>query len=146
MSSCIGCKYNNGYCPNPNQRKMSTGCSHHVNNLSFEILIDEKSFAKLVKNHFQKKKKQEESFLEKQFNTIPQNLVDQNFCEPEKIIVNIPATIVFWKDGTKTVVKCAAGTDPDLYSAFCAAVCKKIFGSNSHLKKVIEEAYAREKK
>lgn len=66
--------------------------------------------------------------------------------KPKKIIFNYPATIVFWEDGTKTVVKCAAGTDPDLYNAFCAAVCKKIFGSNSHLKKVIEEAYTKEKK
>lgn len=66
--------------------------------------------------------------------------------KPKKIIFNYPATIVFWKDGTKTVVKCAAGTDPDLYNAFCASVCKKIFGSNSHLKKVIEKAYGKGKK
>lgn len=65
---------------------------------------------------------------------------------PQKIIHNGPETIVFWTDGTKTVVKCAAGTDPDLYNAFCAAFAKKIFGSNSHLKKVIEKAYVKEKK
>jgi len=33
-----------------------------------------------------------------------------------------------------------------LKEQFCASVCKKVFGSNSHLKKVIEESYAREKK
>lgn len=60
---------------------------------------------------------------------------------PQKIIHNGPATIVFWTDGSKTVVKCAASTDPDLYNAFCAAFAKKVFGTNSHLKKVIEEAY-----
>lgn len=80
------------------------------------------------------------------FNTVPKDYALKKYTTPHRIIVNYPATIVFWKDGTKTVVKCAAGTDPDLYSAFCAAVCKKVFGSNSHLKKVIEEAYAREKK
>ena len=81
------------------------------------------------------------SFLNKQFKTTPAIIEVQNFCEPKKIIVNGPATIVFWKDGTKTVVKCAEDTAPDLYNAFCAAVCKKVFSSNSHLKKVIEEAY-----
>lgn len=80
------------------------------------------------------------------FDTVPKDYALKKYTKPHRIIVNYPATIVFWKDGTKTVVKCAAGTDPDLYSAFCAAVCKKVFGSNSHLKKVIEEAYAREKK
>lgn len=80
------------------------------------------------------------------FNTVPKDYALKKYIEPHRIIVNYPATIVFWKDGTKTVVKCAAGTDPDLYGAFCAAVCKKVFGSNSNLKKVIEEAYAREKK
>lgn len=54
---------------------------------------------------------------------------------PKKIIHNGPATIVFWTDGSKTVVKCAAGTDPDLYNAFCAAFAKKVFGTNSRLKK-----------
>lgn len=60
---------------------------------------------------------------------------------PQKIIHNGPATIVFWSDGSKTVVKCATGTEPDLYNAFCAAFAKKVFGTNSRLKKVIEEAY-----
>lgn len=47
---------------------------------------------------------------------------------------------MFWTDGSKTVVKCAAGTDPDLYNAFCAALAKKIFGTNSKLKKTIKDA------
>lgn len=79
------------------------------------------------------------------FDTVLKDYALKKYTTPQRIIVNYPDTIVFWKDGTKTVVKCAAGTDPDLYSAFCAAVCKKVFGSNSHLKKVIEETYAREK-
>lgn len=61
--------------------------------------------------------------------------------KPKKIMFNYPATIVFWEDGTKTVVKCETWIEPDLYNAFCAALAKKIFGSSSHLKKVIEKAY-----
>ena len=56
---------------------------------------------------------------------------------PERIIKSGPATIVFWADGTKTVVKCAEGTEPDDYTAFCAALGKKVYGSNSALKKAM---------
>ena len=60
--------------------------------------------------------------------------------EPKRIIKNGIATIVFWNDGTKTIVKCAADDEPDDYMAFCAAYCKKVFGSNSWLKRTIKKA------
>lgn len=56
---------------------------------------------------------------------------------PKKVLKSGNATIVFWADGTKTVVKCAANEVPDDYDAFTAALAIKIFGSNSKLKKVI---------
>lgn len=57
---------------------------------------------------------------------------------PEKIIRNGPATIVFWKDGTKTIVKHDGTGDDSTYTAFCAAVAKKIFRTNTQIKKVIK--------
>lgn len=83
--------------------------------------------------------------LPRTHSTLPKTNVIEEYATPERIILNFPATIVFWKDGTKTVVKCAAGTDPDLYNAFCAALAKKVFDTNSHLKKVIEKAYEKGK-
>lgn len=58
--------------------------------------------------------------------------------QPVRIIKNGPATIVFWKDGTKTVVKCAPETTPSDYDAFTAALAIKIFSNNSRLKKMIK--------
>lgn len=57
----------------------------------------------------------------------------------ERILVspNKKATIVFWGDGSKTVVKLADGDEFDLYAGFTAAVAKKLYGSNSALKKMI---------
>lgn len=55
----------------------------------------------------------------------------------KSIIYNNPATIVFWSDGTKTVVKRLKGTPFNKYNAFCAAVCKKLYGSNSALNKIV---------
>jgi len=34
-------------------------------------------------------------------------LSDESVLAPKKVIYNGPATIVFWNDGTKTVVKCS---------------------------------------
>lgn len=64
-------------------------------------------------------------------------IVRQKFT-PVKIIKNGRATVVFWNDGTKTVVKCAPETTPSDYDAFTAALAIKIFGNNSRLKKMIK--------
>lgn len=57
----------------------------------------------------------------------------------KKIIRNGPATIVFWDDGTKTIVKRANGTKDDIYMAFCSAFAKKMLGSNSRIQRIIKK-------
>lgn len=57
---------------------------------------------------------------------------------PKKIMRNGPATIIFWEDGTKTVVKKMPGDKDDIYAAFCAAFTKKHFGSNEKVKAVVD--------
>lgn len=58
---------------------------------------------------------------------------------PRRILRSGPATIVFWEDGTKTIVKfCAGETEDSAYAAFTAALAIKIFGSNSKLKKIVK--------
>ena len=59
---------------------------------------------------------------------------------PKKIIKSGDRTIVFWNDNTKTIVKRSNDTEDDLYSAFCAALAKKVFGSNSQVKKILRMA------
>ena len=73
-------------------------------------------------------------------------LVEELKTMPVRIIKSGPATIVFWGDGTKTVVKCGEDTIPDDYAAFCAALGKKVFGSNSALKRAMFNAMDEEKK
>lgn len=68
-------------------------------------------------------------------------LMAYDFVNPlhvNRIIFSPPATIVFWKDGTKTVVKCADGEPFSEYNGFAAALLKKVFGSNSAVKKIIQ--------
>lgn len=58
----------------------------------------------------------------------------------KKIIFNGPKTIVLWTDGTKTIVSMSKDeTNFDPEAAFCAAYTKKMFGTNSKIKRVIKE-------
>lgn len=56
----------------------------------------------------------------------------------KRIIYSGPKTIVFWTDGTKTIVSCGEGETFDEYYGFCAAFAKKMFGSTSRVKKLVE--------
>ena len=64
--------------------------------------------------------------------------------EVKKVIFNDPATIVYWKDGTKTVVKCQDGDDFDPEKGFAMAFLKKCWGNkgnfNDNLRKIMKEA------
>lgn len=50
----------------------------------------------------------------------------------KKVIFNNPATIVFWQDGTKTVVKCTDGEPYDPEKGLMAAITKKAFGNQGN--------------
>lgn len=63
---------------------------------------------------------------------------------PERIMKSGKKTTVLWADGSTTTVKLQDGDEPDDYDAFTAALAKKIFGSNSKLKKVIDKTKASE--
>lgn len=56
----------------------------------------------------------------------------------ENVIINPPATIVFWSDGTKTVCKCSDGDtfDPEKGIAMC--FFKKMLGSPSQVRKFMK--------
>ena len=60
-----------------------------------------------------------------------------NTYTPKRIIKNNNAMIVFWADGTKTIVKRADDELDSDYAAFTAALGIKCFGSNSALKRIV---------
>ena len=57
----------------------------------------------------------------------------------ERVLFSDPATIVFWEDGTKTIVKCMKGEKYERYAGFAAACVKKLFGSTLHAKDIMEK-------
>ena len=74
----------------------------------------------------------------------PLNFLSNNIPEVKKVIFNDPATIVYWKDGTKTVVKCQKGDVFDSEKGFAMAFLKKCWGNkgnfNDKLIKIMKEA------
>lgn len=59
----------------------------------------------------------------------------------QKIIVNGPATIIFWADGTKTIVKYrkVGKSKNNRYVAIVWAIAKKLAGSRNRLEKYIRK-------
>ena len=74
---------------------------------------------------------------------IPTNAIRDDAIR--QIIFSGPKTIVIWSDGSKTIVSCSKDDTYDGYIGFCAAVAKKMFGSTSQVKKVIDK-YIKEDK
>lgn len=57
---------------------------------------------------------------------------------PKRIIRQGKATIVFFDDGGKTVVRLQDGDEDDIYVAICIAIAKRFAGSSSALKKLVD--------
>jgi hypothetical protein len=51
----------------------------------------------------------------------------------EEVMYNGPATIIFWKDGTKTVAICSAEDTFDSEKGLAVCMLKWLLGNNSHL-------------
>lgn len=54
----------------------------------------------------------------------------------QNVLYNDPATIVFWSDGTKTVVKCQNGDTYSAETGLAMAICKKAYGNKNQFNKV----------
>lgn len=52
--------------------------------------------------------------------------------EIKNVIFNDPATVVFWQDGTKTVVKCQDGDEFDPEKGLAMAITKKVYGNQGN--------------
>lgn len=50
----------------------------------------------------------------------------------KKVIFNNPATIVFWSDGKKTVVKCADNETFDEEKGLAMAISKRVLGNKGN--------------
>lgn len=101
--------------------------------------IHENDFERDINNRMNGKEKELETVLKRRIsNTMYgaySNHVNCNcFFIPQikNVIFNPPATIVFWNDGTKTVVKCQKGDEFNLEKGITMAFFKKMHGNRGH--------------
>ena len=59
--------------------------------------------------------------------------------EIERVIFNDPATVVFWKDGQKTVVKCQEGDSYNEQTGLLMCIAKRYFGNTGRFNDVLHE-------
>lgn len=64
---------------------------------------------------------------------------DVSLFDIEKVIFNDPATIVFWADGTKTVVKCGEEDVYDYQTGLLMCIAKKAFGNKGKFNDILRE-------
>lgn len=57
----------------------------------------------------------------------------------KNVIFNAPATIVFWADGTKTIVKCGPNDIYDPEKGLAMAIAKKHFGNDNCFHKIFKQ-------
>ena len=57
----------------------------------------------------------------------------------KNVIFNPPATVIFWDDNTKTVVKCQGGEEYDPEKGFVMAYLKKLLGNDNTFNKEIRK-------
>lgn len=65
-------------------------------------------------------------------NNPPKSYIIKRLPDIKNVIFNDPATIVFWSDGTKTVVKCQDGEPYDAEKGLAMAISKKALGNQGN--------------
>lgn len=101
--------------------------------------IDENNFERDINNRMNGKEKELETALMRRMSNTMYGIYSNNanfkgFDTPhiKNVIFNPPATIVFWADGTKTVVKCQNHEEFDHEKGLAMAFFKKMHGNKGH--------------
>ena len=74
------------------------------------------------------------------YNAIKTLLWDIKYVPPiDNVIFNDPATIVFWNDGSKTVVKCQEGDTFSKETGLAMAIAKKALGNKGRFNETFKQ-------
>ena len=92
---------------------------------TIRFLFDDKEAAKYVKNDVETTRIAYSKFYTK--------------LKVKKVIFNNPATIIYWSDGSKTVVKCQEGDTYSKETGFVMAYLKKLLGNKNEFNKLIKK-------
>lgn len=83
---------------------------------------------------------EQDQFSDPRIEMIAYDIVDEiNDFKIKRVIFNNPATIVFWNDGTKTVVKCSDKDKYDKEKGLAMAISERVLGSYSAFKREVRK-------
>lgn len=106
---------------------------NYINNYSYETGTGDTNLVRYVPD----------TFTYYWNNTWPSGTIEVTkvsyFPDIEKVIFHDPATIVVWKDGTKTVVKCNEGDTYSKETGLVMCIAKKALGNKSNFNNVIKK-------
>lgn len=68
----------------------------------------------------------------------PEKKAAYSIPRPLRLFCGKDTSVILWEDGTRTVCHVGEGETFDRYTGFMACVCKKMFGSTSKAKKLME--------
>ena len=63
----------------------------------------------------------------------------------QQVLSHDPATIIFWKDGTKTVVKAHDGDEYDIEKGILYGIIRKVYGEGRNYTKILDIIYTSSK-
>lgn len=93
----------------------------------------------LLKEVIDKKAEEAEKELDKMVAEKNRKKIDAFIDAIDKVYFNNPATVIKWKDGTKTVVKCQKGDTYDAEKGFAMALIKGLFYNSSYFNTIFEK-------
>lgn len=93
----------------------------------------------LLKEIIDKKAEEAEKELDKMVAEKNRKKIDAFIDAIDKVYFNNPATVIKWKDGTKTVVKCQKGDTYDAEKGFAMALIKGLFYNSSYFNTIFEK-------
>lgn len=111
----------------------SGGCGKRARHVTYDESIIPKSLIDESCSKTNISREEAEEIMKRFVKTI-YGIPDDGMVYPieiEKVIFNDPATIVFWSDGTKTVVKCA-NEEFDKEKGLAMAICKRVLGNKGN--------------
>ena len=93
----------------------------------------------LLKEVIDKKAEEAEKRLDEMVAEKNRKKIDAFIDTIDKVYFNNPATVIKWKDGTKTVVKCQKGDIYDVEKGFAMALIKGLFDNSSYFNTIFEK-------
>lgn len=101
--------------------------------------FDDEMLDFLLKEVMEKKAKETVENLEKALEEEKRDDIKEFSNDIDHVLFNNPWTIVFWKDGSVTRVKCQKGDTYDREKGFAIAVIKHIFGDTNYFNTIFKK-------